>query len=84
MLPGLFGQADRARISGIVTDETQALIPGVDVTALNIKTGVRTSVNTNEGGNYSLVNLPIGTYTIGNCRIKYICIFHRDLTLIYT
>jgi hypothetical protein len=32
MLTGLLGQADRARISGIVTDETQAVIPGVDVT----------------------------------------------------
>ncbi len=60
----LFGQADRARISGFVTDESQALIPGVEVTALNVDTGVRTAVSTNQVGNYSLINLPIGTYTI--------------------
>ena len=64
LLPTIYGQADRARISGIVTDRTQAVIPGVEVTALNIDTGVRTTGSTNQVGNYSLVNLPIGTYTI--------------------
>ncbi|MDA2930388.1 TonB-dependent receptor [Acidobacteria bacterium AH-259-O06] len=60
----LMGQADRATISGTVTDVTGAVIPGVDVSATNVDTGVQTLAFTNDVGNYTLVNIPIGTYRI--------------------
>ncbi len=67
LIPGLFplfGQADRATITGTVTDSSGAVMPGVEITAMNVQTGVKTPGLTNEVGNYSLVNVPIGTYKI--------------------
>ncbi len=60
----VWGQADRATISGTVTDPSGAVLPGVDVVATNVQTGVQTRAITNEVGNYSLLNIPIGTYQI--------------------
>lgn len=60
----LLGQADRATIGGTVADPTGAVLPGVDVVAVNVDTGVQTVGLTNEVGNYSLPNLPIGTYRL--------------------
>ncbi len=60
----LFGQADRATINGTVTDPSGAVLPGVEITLENVETGVKTPGVTNEVGNFSLVNIPIGTYKI--------------------
>jgi len=67
LVPGLlplFGQADRATILGTVTDSSGAVLPGVEISAVNVATGVKTPGLTNEVGNYVLVNLPIGTYKV--------------------
>ncbi len=59
-----FAQASTAAISGLVTDNTGAVLPGVTVTATQTQTGlVRTAV-TNETGRYTLPSLPIGSYTL--------------------
>jgi hypothetical protein len=51
-------------IRGTVTDQSGGVIAGASVTATNKGTGeVRTAV-TDEVGNYSLVNLPAGTYDV--------------------
>lgn len=60
----LWGQADRATISGTVTDSSGAVLPGVEVLATNVQTGVQTRAITNDVGNYSLLNIPIGTYRV--------------------
>ena len=39
--PGLLAQAGRASISGVVTDSTGAVTPGVSVTATNSSTRVK-------------------------------------------
>lgn len=59
-----WGQADRANILGTVTDATGALLPGVEIVATNLQTGVQTRGLTNDVGNYSLINLPIGSYQV--------------------
>src|SRR5262245_3666079 len=59
-----FGQASFARVSGTVTDSTGALIPGVTVTATDTKTGVVTSVLSEDAGTYNFVSLLPGTYKI--------------------
>ncbi len=65
LLPVLiFGQADRATISGTVTDQSAAVVPGVEVIAVNTQTGVQTLAITNDVGNYSLLNVPIGVYRL--------------------
>src|SRR6266540_4800188 len=58
------GQTPEAKISGIIADSTGAVIPGVQVTAVNLATGHRTVAATNEQGFYVLTNLPVGGYVI--------------------
>ena len=49
---------------GIVTEESQAIVPGVEVTINNKDTNLTRRVRTNESGSYSFPNLQAGTYTI--------------------
>src|ERR1043166_5689116 len=51
-----------ATLSGTVSDSTGALIPGVEVTAKNIGTGVTATTITNESGTYRFPSLQPGSY----------------------
>ncbi|MGA2072075.1 MAG: carboxypeptidase regulatory-like domain-containing protein [Terriglobia bacterium] len=51
-------------ISGVVTDPSGAVIPSVQVTALNTGTGLRLSVVTDSKGFYEFPALAIGTYEL--------------------
>jgi hypothetical protein len=51
-------------ISGVVTDPSGAVIPEVEVTAVNTSTGVKQSVVTDQKGFYEFPALPIGTYDL--------------------
>lgn len=53
-----------ATVGGTVSDSTGALIPGVDVTATNVNTGIATNRLTNESGNYEFPSLQPGIYTV--------------------
>ena len=57
-------QRTTASIRGTVRDATQAVLPGVTVTATNEDTGLVRSVVTNESGVYSAADLPIGRYKV--------------------
>jgi hypothetical protein len=59
----LFGQST-AQISGIVTDQSGAILPGVELTATQTETGLVRTVVTNETGAYVLPNLPVGPYRL--------------------
>ena len=52
--------AARGSLTGVVTDPSGSLIPGVAITALNAQTGVATTTVTNEAGAYSFPNLEAG------------------------
>ncbi|MGH9430182.1 MAG: TonB-dependent receptor domain-containing protein [Terriglobia bacterium] len=51
-------------ISGVVSDPSGAVIPGVNVIALNTQTGIRQTVVTDAKGFYNFPALPIGSYDI--------------------
>lgn len=51
-------------ISGIVTDPSGSVVPGVSVTATNTATGVQATVQTDGAGFYSFPNLSVGDYDI--------------------
>jgi hypothetical protein len=51
-------------ISGTVSDPAGRVIPGANVVALNVDTGVRNSTETNSEGFYSFPVLPVGHYTV--------------------
>jgi type 1 fimbria pilin len=54
----------RARIQGRVTDSTQAVIAGANVSLLNVKTGVRMARQTNETGVYLFDLIEPGWYSV--------------------
>src|SRR6266581_4709023 len=56
--------ADRAVITGVVTDASGAAIPDARVTITDEQTGVKTIVGTNSAGNYSTPPLILGTYRV--------------------
>ncbi|MFN2581438.1 MAG: carboxypeptidase regulatory-like domain-containing protein, partial [Candidatus Dormibacteria bacterium] len=59
-----FAQLSTAQLSGRVTDESSAVLPGVTVAATQTDTGfVRTAV-TDDSGAYILSNLPTGPYRL--------------------
>ncbi len=58
------GQSSNASVGGFVQDPSQAVIPGVTVTATNVETGVVTTVLTNESGTYTIPSLLPGTYRL--------------------
>jgi carboxypeptidase family protein len=60
----MFAQSDRATISGSVTDVSGALIAGAQVTATNVNDNVQSAATTNPSGRFTLLNLPIGQYTL--------------------
>ncbi len=63
VLPAM-GQVDRATINGTVTDGTGAVLPGVEIVAIHQETSIQHTGLTTDIGQYSILNLPIGTYTI--------------------
>ena len=59
-----FAQSERGTVTGVVRDSTNAVVPGVAVTVLNVETNAATNVITSDSGTYSAVNLPPGTYRV--------------------
>src|SRR5262245_30058198 len=57
-------QFDSAQISGVVQDTTGAVLPGVDVTLVNVGTRIERQAVTNEAGLYTFPNVPVGEYRI--------------------
>lgn len=57
-------QADRATITGLVTDPTGAPIVGATVTVTNEATGVKTVVSSSSAGDYSTPPLILGSYAV--------------------
>ena len=60
----MFGQSNRGAITGTVSDSTGALIPGVRVVLTNTETGTTSETVATGTGNYSILQLPVGTYTL--------------------
>lgn len=57
-------QTGRGTIIGTVTDASGAVVPGVQITALDTATGGRHTVASNSVGNYLIPSLPAAVYAI--------------------
>ena len=62
---GIFAQQTLGGITGQVTDASGAAVAGATVTAVGDQTALTRITTSNSEGVYTLVNLPIGTYSIG-------------------
>src|SRR2546428_14156277 len=61
---GLAWAQATAQISGTVTDQSGARLPGAEVTATQAETGLARTVVSNETGTYILPSLPTGPYKL--------------------
>ncbi|NOT48786.1 MAG: TonB-dependent receptor plug domain-containing protein [Acidobacteria bacterium] len=52
------------QIAGSVNDQNGAVVPDATITALHLETGAKRTLVTSADGNYSIVNLAIGTYRL--------------------
>jgi len=53
-----------SQISGTVTDQSGAVVPGVEISATQTETGTKRSVTTDASGFFTLPNLPLGPYRL--------------------
>jgi Carboxypeptidase regulatory-like domain/TonB dependent receptor len=60
----LLAQTVTGSITGVITDQTGAVVPNAEVTAENTATGVKTREVTNNTGAYTIRFLPVGNYRI--------------------
>lgn len=59
---GLMAQSAAGTVTGVITDEQGAVIPGADIRLVDSTTGSARNAQTNEEGRYTIVNVPPGTY----------------------
>jgi hypothetical protein len=59
-----YAQTGAASITGLLTDQSGAAVPGVTVTATNQATNVPYTAISNSAGNYTITSVPVGTYVV--------------------
>jgi iron complex outermembrane receptor protein len=60
----IHAQTASAKLEGTIYDAQGGTVPNATVTATNIATGEKKTVNANSGGSYSIDGLAAGTYTL--------------------
>ncbi|MBI2150145.1 MAG: carboxypeptidase regulatory-like domain-containing protein, partial [Acidobacteria bacterium] len=81
-IPGFSQTSTNAQLTGIVTDQSGALIPGVTITATKADTGVVTTTLTNEAGVYTFQSLQPGRgYSVSAALPGFQTINYTDLEL---
>ena len=64
VLGAAYAQSDRGTITGTVVDPAGARIPNASIEAKNMNTGALFQTTTSETGNYTLGQLPVGSYQL--------------------
>src|SRR6266403_1235568 len=59
-----YAQVQNGQITGTVTDPSGAAIPNAKVSVTNPGTGFDTSTTSNSSGNYTVREIPVGTYKV--------------------
>jgi len=64
LVSAAFAQSDRGTITGTVLDPVGAVVPNASIEAKNTATSETYSAGSTGTGNYTLANLPAGTYEL--------------------
>src|ERR1035441_1773981 len=59
-----FAQTDRGTITGTITDPAGAVVPNAPIEARNVDTGAVYPGASSGTGNYTIAQLPVGTYEL--------------------
>jgi hypothetical protein len=79
---GTVARAQQASIVGAVIDDTKAVLPGVAVTATDQAAGRQNAAVTNDRGEYRLLNMPPGKYTLQAELSGFSTVVLRDVELL--
>ena len=60
----MIAQENAGRITGLVQDESEAVIPGVPVVVRNVATGAQLQTLTGDSGIYTFPSVSVGEYTV--------------------
>src|SRR3989441_3615212 len=75
------GQLTTGTITGTVTDQSGAAVPGATVTLKNTDTGISRTAQTRENGKYEALSLPAGTYEISASLAGFRTAVHTGISL---
>ena len=79
--PSAFGQGGTGTITGTVSDPTGLAVAGATVQATNAETGGVYTAATTAAGNYTVPNLPVGTYGLSVMVQGFKTYTHPNLTI---
>ncbi len=77
-----FAQSTTGTISGTISDERQAVLPNVKVTARNVDTNTNRNTTTDSEGRYRFQNMPTGNYEITVEAPGFAKYVHSGITLV--
>jgi hypothetical protein len=60
----MYGQVSTGQVRGLITDQTEAVVPAAKITLLNTETGVERTGQSNEAGLYSFTTVVPGQYRL--------------------
>ena len=75
------GQLTTGTITGTVTDQSGAAVPGATVTLKNTDTGISRTTQTRENGKYEALSLPTGSYEISASLSGFQTVVHTGIGL---
>jgi hypothetical protein len=84
LAPLAFGQGANGTITGTITDPTGSVIPGASVEATNVDTGAAYTAASTSTGNFTVPNLPVGTYTLSVKAAGFKAYTHPNLAIAAT
>jgi hypothetical protein len=77
----LCAQSPNGLITGLVSDPSQAAVPGAEIVAVNDVTGVQYTTKTTGEGIYVLANLPPGPYRLQVSKVGFKTMIKPDIIL---
>jgi carboxypeptidase family protein/TonB-dependent receptor-like protein len=80
--PRGMAQTTAATLSGVLTDETGAVLPGAHVVVLNTDTGVQRTASTDEKGLFLVAELPPGSYQVNVSLSGFETLLRKGITLL--
>src|SRR5215469_14623005 len=63
-VPGKAQSTSTGTVTGLVSDQQNAVVPGADVSLTDVATGTSRKTTTNDVGRYTFVNVAPGTYDL--------------------
>src|SRR6476661_4446809 len=81
LVPSSFAQKTTGDISGTVTDQSGAAIPGSALTLTDPATGVARKTTSDAAGNFSFLQVAVGNYTLSATKEGFKTVSQRDVAV---